>query len=187
MARGDAPAESAPAAPGAPSADATAELIAELTRRGMRIAVAESLTGGLVAAELTRIPGASLAVSGGIVAYDTRVKQAMLGVPGDLLAAEGAVHPEVARRMADGARRALAVGGRPADLGVATTGVAGPDPQDGRPVGTVYVGVADAAGSEAIELRLGGDRDEIRRATVRAAVDAALERLREGAGAGERG
>ncbi|SDS54280.1 competence/damage-inducible protein cinA [Agromyces flavus] len=161
-----------------PGTDPTAELIAELTRRGLRIAVAESLTGGLVVGELTRIPGASLAVNGGVVAYDTGVKHSVLGVPADLLAAEGAVHPDVARHMADGARRALSVDGRPADLGLATTGVAGPDPQDGRPVGTVFVGLADAEGTEAVALELAGDRDAIRRATVRAAVDAALSRLR---------
>jgi len=165
--------------PQAPAgADPTAELIAELTRRGLRIAVAESLTGGLVAGELTRIPGSSLAVSGGIVAYDTAVKHSLLGVPVDLLAAEGAVHPDVARHMAEGVRRALAIDGRLADLGVATTGVAGPDPQDGKPAGTVYVGIADADGAEAIALELTGDRDAIRRATVRSAVSAALARVR---------
>ena len=161
-----------------PSSDPTAELIAELTRRGLRIAVAESLTGGLVMGELTRIPGASLAVSGGIVAYDTAVKRSLLGVPADLLEAEGAVHPAVARHMAEGVRMALAIDGRPADLGIATTGAAGPDPQDGKAPGTVYVGIADADGVQAVELALTGDRDAIRRATVRAAVDAALERLR---------
>ncbi|MFB9957236.1 CinA family protein [Agromyces bracchium] len=168
-----------------PAADATAdpaaELIAELTRRGLRIAVAESLTGGLVTAELTRIPGASVVVNGGIVAYDTSVKRSLLGVPADLLAAVGAVHPEVARRMADGVRSALAVDDRPADLGLATTGVAGPDPQDGKAVGTVYIGVATADGADAIALQLAGagGRDAIRAATVRAAIDAALARVRE--------
>jgi nicotinamide-nucleotide amidase len=162
------------------AAGPTAELIAELTRRGLRIAVAESLTGGLVTGELTRIPGASLAVSGGIVAYDTAVKRSLLGVPDDLLAAEGAVHPEVARHMAEGVRRALAIDGRPADLGVATTGAAGPDPQDGKPPGTVYLGVADADGTEVVALALTGDRDAIRRATVGAAVEAALARVRAG-------
>ena len=157
--------------------DPTATLIAELTRRKLRIAVAESLTGGLVVAELTRIPGASLVVSGGIVAYDTEVKRTLLGVSAELLEREGAVHPEVARQMADGVRRALAVDGRPADVGVSTTGVAGPDPQDGKPPGTVFVGVAFGAEVEAIALELGGDRTAIRSATVRAALDAALARL----------
>lgn len=157
--------------------DRTARLIAELTHRGLRIAVAESLTGGLVVAELTRIPGASLAVSGGIVAYDTAVKRSLLGVDGDVLAREGAVHPEVARQMASGVRTALAVDGRPADIGVATTGVAGPDGQDGTAPGTVFIGVAVGDEVEAMGLEFSGGRDAIREATVRAALDAVLERL----------
>lgn len=159
------------------AADPAAELIAELSRRGLRIAVAESLTGGLVVAELTRIPGASLVVTGGIVAYDTEVKRTLLGVSAELLAREGAVHPEVARQMADGVRSALAVGGRWADVGVSTTGAAGPDPQDGKPPGTVYVGVAFAGEVDAIALELSGDRTAVRTATVRAALDAVLARL----------
>jgi nicotinamide-nucleotide amidase len=160
--------------------DPTATLIAELTRREFRIAVAESLTGGLVVAELTRIPGASLAVTGGIVAYDTSVKHTLLGVSAELLAREGAVHPEVARQMADGVRRVFEVDGRPADLGVATTGVAGPDGQDGKEPGTVFVGIAMGDDAEAIPLTLTGDRDAIRSATVHAAVDAVLARLARG-------
>ena len=160
-----------------PAVDPTAELIAELTRRGLRIAVAESLTGGLVVAELTRIPGASLVVSGGIVAYDTELKRTLLGVAAELLEREGAVHPEVARQMAAGVRRALAVDGRAADVGVSTTGVAGPDPQDGKPPGTVFVGVAFAGEVEAIALELSGDRTAIRTATVGVALDEVLTRL----------
>ena len=158
-------------------ADPTARLIAELTRRQLRIAVAESLTGGLLTAELTRIPGASLAVSGGVVAYDTAVKGSLLGVDRDLLAREGAVHPEVARQMADGVRAALAVDDRPADIGVATTGVAGPDGQDGREPGTVFVGVSAFGEVDSVELSLAGDRQAIRAATVGAAIDAVLARL----------
>ena len=157
--------------------DDVARLVAELTRRHLRIAVAESLTGGLVAAELTSIPGASLVVSGGIVAYDTDVKRSLLGVDAELLRREGAVHPEVARQMAAGARTAFAVGGRPADIGLSTTGVAGPDPQDGRPVGTVHVGVAIDDRVEAIDLVLSGSRAEIRRQTVAAAVRLVLGAL----------
>ncbi|WP_448809626.1 CinA family protein [Agromyces bauzanensis] len=158
-------------------ADPAAAVIAELTSRELRIAVAESLTGGLVVAELTRIPGASVVVNGGVVAYDTGVKRTVLGVSAELLAREGAVHPEVARQMADRVRRVLAVDGRPADLGVATTGVAGPTEQDGKPAGTVFVGVAMGDRVDAIALHLHGDRAEIREATVRAAIDAVLERL----------
>lgn len=152
-------------------------LIAALTARGLTIAVAESLTGGALVAELIRIPGASDVVVGGVVAYATAIKHSILGVDADLLAREGAVHPEVARQMASGVRDALAIDGRPADIGVATTGVAGPTPQDGKPVGTVFLGIAIGADAEAIALELTGDRAEIRAATVRAAVDAVLGRL----------
>ena len=139
--------------------------------------MAESLTGGLVVAELIRIPGASLVVNGGVVAYDTDVKRSLLGVSADLLEREGAVHPEVARQMATGARRALAVRGRPADLGVATTGVAGPDPQDGSPPGTVFIGISLGDEADSVALSLHGDRAEIRSATVAAALDAVRRRL----------
>jgi nicotinamide-nucleotide amidase len=160
-----------------PHGAGAARLIAELTARGLRIAVAESLTGGLVAAELTSVPGASAVVSGGVVAYATSVKRSLLGVSSDLLAREGAVHADVARQMADGVRRALALDGRPADIGLATTGVAGPDPQDGRSPGTVFLGVSIGGRVEAVALELGGDRETIRRATVEAAILAVLERL----------
>ncbi|MBM7830945.1 nicotinamide-nucleotide amidase [Agromyces cerinus] len=158
--------------------DSAARLIAVLTERGLRVAVAESLTGGLVVAELTSVPGASVVVAGGVVAYDTAVKRSVLGVDAELLAAEGAVHPEVARQMADRVRVALAVDGRAAELGIATTGVAGPTDQDGRPVGTVFVGLAFDGRVEAIELPLlQGTRAEIRAATVQAAIEAALVRI----------
>ncbi|UXZ58880.1 CinA family protein [Curtobacterium sp. Arg-1] len=152
--------EAAPVEPVAPG------LIAELTARGETLAVAESLTGGLVVATLVDVPGASAVVHGGVVAYATPVKHSVLGVSEDLLEAEGAVHPEVARQMAAGVRIALSVDGEPATWGISTTGVAGPDPQDGKPVGTVYVGIASTAGAEAFELHLDGDRGAIRHATV---------------------
>jgi nicotinamide-nucleotide amidase len=142
------------------------ELIAELTARGETIAVAESLTGGLVVATLVGVPGASAVVRGGVVAYATPIKHELLGVSADLLASNGAVDPEVARQMATGVRRALVVDGEPATWGISTTGVAGPDPQDGQPVGTVFVGIADEDGATAYELHLDGDRDAIRWATV---------------------
>ena len=157
--------------------DPAARLISELTGRGLRVAVAESLTGGLVVAELTSVPGASVVVSGGVVAYDTSVKRSVLGVDAGLLEAEGAVHPEVARQMAVRVRSVLAVDGRPAELGIATTGVAGPTDQDGKPPGTVFVGIAFGDEVEAIELSLTGSRAEIRAATVLAAIEAVLERV----------
>lgn len=157
-----------------PPADApeTAVVVGALIERGLTIAVAESLTGGLLTAELTSVPGASAVVLGGAVVYATELKHTLVGVDAELLAAEGPVHPEVARQLADGVRERLAVGGRAADLGVATTGVAGPDPQGGRPVGTVYVGVSSSAATRAVALQLAGDRDAIRRATVAEAVRA---------------
>lgn len=146
--------------------DVARALVAELTARGETVAVAESLTGGLVVAELVGVPGASAVVRGGVVAYATPVKATVLGVDAELLAERGAVDPEVARQMAAGVRIALAVDGVPATWGISTTGVAGPDPQDGQPVGTVFVGIASAAGAEAVELHLDGDRGAIRRAVV---------------------
>lgn len=144
----------------------TPGLIAELTARGETLAVAESLTGGLVVATLVDVPGASAVVRGGVVAYATPIKHELLGVDAELLDAKGAVDPEVARQMAAGVRNALTIDGEPATWGISTTGVAGPDPQDGKAVGTVFVGIASAAGAEAYELHLDGDRDAIRHATV---------------------
>jgi nicotinamide-nucleotide amidase len=154
-----------------------AALIRILTERSLTIATAESLTGGLLAAALVDVPGASLVFNGGIVAYATPLKATLLGVDGDLLAERGAVDPEVARQMSDRVRRALAVAGRPADIGVATTGVAGPDVQDGKPPGTVFVAVAMGDVVDVAPLTLSGTRAEIRAATVRAALDAVKARL----------
>ena len=158
--------------PDATGPDATAELIASLTARHLTIGVAESLTGGLLIAELIRIPGASVVVSGGIVAYDTELKRTLLGVDGGMLAVHGAVHPDVAIQMAVGVRTAVAVGGVRADIGVSTTGVAGPDAQDGQAPGVVFVGVSSENGALAIPLQLTGDRASIRTQTVTAAIEA---------------
>ena len=155
-----------------PTLDATAELIAELTARRLTIGIAESLTGGLLAAELIRIPGASAVVNGGIVAYNTELKRTLLDVDSGILNVHGAVHPDVAKQMAVGARTALAVAGVRADLGVSTTGVAGPGTQDGQLPGTVFIGLSLGTGSWAIPLQLSGDRAAIRAETVRRSVDA---------------
>ncbi|MFC8829769.1 CinA family protein [Streptomyces sp. NPDC057137] len=147
--------------------DVAARVLDLLVRRGTTLAVAESLTGGLVAAELTSVPGASRVLRGGITAYATDVKRDVLGVDGTLLAERGAVDPEVARQMAVGVRGVLAAG-----WGIATTGVAGPDPQDGQSVGTVYVAVSGPDGAEKVAaLRLNGDRAEIRRESVRSVLE----------------
>ena len=145
----------------------------------MTIAVAESLTGGQLVASLVDVPGASATVVGGVVAYNTAIKHSVLGVSADLLASNGAVDPEVARQMASGVRVALAVNGRPADVGLATTGVAGPDPQDGKPVGTVYLGIAISDRVESVALSLSGTRREIQSATVQQALATLLAALNE--------
>lgn len=150
-------------------------LLSALASRGWSVGVAESLTGGLVVASLVSVPGASNSVRGGVVAYATPLKQSLLGVDGALLAEHGAVHPEVARQMANGVRRATAVDGRDADVGIATTGIAGPDSPDGQPVGTVHIGVAWPGDDLVMSLQLSGDRDEIRAASVRHALRAALD------------
>ena len=157
--------------------DAGAEVVALLTARGLTIAVAESLTGGLLVAELIRTPGASAVVNGGVVAYNTALKHSVLGVDADLLAARGAVDPTVAEQMASRVRSALAVNGRAADIGISTTGVAGPDPQDGQPVGTVYLGFAVGTEVAHVALRLSGTRDGIRNAVVSESLTELARRL----------
>lgn len=148
-----------------------AGLLDLLVAHGWTVACAESLTGGLVCARLVDVPGASRAVRGGVVAYQTELKAELLGVDRDLLAEHGAVHPRVAEQMAGGVAARLG-----ATFGVATTGVAGPAPEDGHAPGTVFVGLAGPGGSDAQRLSLTGDRAGIRAATVDAAL-AALGRL----------
>lgn len=157
--------------------DLSARVVASLAAKQLTIAVAESLTGGLLVAELIRTPGASAVVNGGIVAYRTNLKQTLLGVDASLLAEHGAVHPEVAAGMATGVCRALTVDGVAADIGLSTTGVAGPDPQDGHPVGTVFLGLARGGTVQTRKLELAGTRDEIRDAVVAAALAWLLEEL----------
>jgi competence/damage-inducible protein cinA len=149
-----------------------ARVLAALRRRGWTIAVAESLTGGLVASALVDIPGASASLRGGVVAYATDVKSGVLGVDADLLATAGAVDPAVARQMAVGVRRLLG-----ADVGVATTGAAGPEPQDGKPVGTVCIAVVTPESGSSGESLLIGDRSGIRRQAADAALAACLAQL----------
>lgn len=153
--------------------------VAALSDRGWTLGVAESLTGGSVAAEIVGVPGASVALLGAVVAYATPVKHTLLGVDEGLLAAHGPVHPDVAMQMADGVRRAVQVDGRPADVGVATTGIAGPDSPDGQPVGTVHIAVVtpNARVTEAFEFA--GDRAGIRAQSVEAALILLVRLVRE--------
>ena len=148
------------------------ELVLEAAReQGLSLSAAESCTGGLVAARLTSVPGASDVFRGGIVAYDNHVKLAQLGVGEKVLAEHGAVSAETAAAMAAGARESLG-----ADVAVAVTGIAGPTGGTAeKPVGLVYLHAAGPGGELGRELQLGRDRDAIRRR----ATSAALHLLRE--------
>lgn len=157
--------------------DLAAAIVAVLAAKRYRIAVAESLTGGLLIAELVSVAGASVVVSGGVVAYHTELKHSVLGVDAEVLAAHGAVHPDVAAQMAAGVRVALAVAGEPAYIGISATGVAGPDPQDGQAVGTVYLGFAIGGEVTTKHLQLAGSRQAVRQAAVHASLSELLRLL----------
>jgi nicotinamide-nucleotide amidase len=148
------------------------QVLEALAGRGETLASAESLTGGLLAARLTDVPGASRSFVGGVVSYATRVKVAVLDVPTAVVESFGVVSGECARAMALGVRSRL-----DATWGLATTGVAGPDEQDGHPVGTVWVAVAGPSGTEAGRLSLAGDRLAIRQATCDAVLADLAARL----------
>lgn len=143
----------------------TVALIEHLTQQGLTVAVAESLTGGLLCAALTEVPGASAVVRGGVVAYATDLKASELGVSTELLASQGAVDADVALQMATGVASQMG-----ADIGLSTTGVAGPEPQDGKAVGTVFIACAWGEKRSVEELSLSGTRNEIRSLTVHAAL-----------------
>ncbi|WP_235828422.1 CinA family nicotinamide mononucleotide deamidase-related protein [Actinomadura rubteroloni] len=147
-----------------------------LAERGATVATAESLTGGLIGAELTAMPGSSATYAGGEVVYATELKHRLLGVPAELLERHGAVHPDVAAHMAAGVRDRIG-----ADYGLAVTGVAGPDPQDGRPVGTLHVGVAGPGAEPVVvspRLPVAAGGPEARGVVRRMTVVQALELLR---------
>lgn len=161
--------------PAGPAAHALAAgAVRLLVDRQRTVAVAESLTGGLLGAALTAVPGSSAVFRGGIIAYATELKETLLGVSGQLLAVRGAVDPDVAAAMADGVRRRLG-----AAAGVATTGVAGPGPAEGKPAGTVHIAVSTASGAVTSGLALPGGRAEVREETVRAALALLVDCLRE--------
>ena len=152
--------------------DLAALLHATLLERGLTVASAESLTGGGLGALLSATPGASTTYRGGVVTYATELKQQLLGVTDEVVAGPGVVSAECAAQMARGARALLG-----SDYAVSTTGVAGPDPQEGKPVGLVYVGVARPSGVRTVELHLTGDRAAVREAACAAAVRAVLDAL----------
>jgi nicotinamide-nucleotide amidase len=142
-----------------------APVVTLLRERTESLATAESLTGGLLSATIVDVPGASQIFRGGLVVYATDLKRDLAGVPGALLAERGPVDPDVALALADGARRVCH-----ADWGLATTGVAGPDPQNGIPVGTVYIACRGPARGEVRGLTIDGDRPRIRAGAVAAAL-----------------
>ena len=154
--------------------DPAEEVARLLVARGETLATAESLTGGLVAATLVQIPGISAVFRGGLVVYATELKARLAGVPEDLLAERGPVDPDVAVALARGARERCV-----ADWGIATTGVAGPEPQDGKPVGLVYVAVAGPFGATVRELKLEGNRPVIRTESVTQVLRLLSASLRE--------
>jgi len=145
-------------APPPPEAYAVVDALRE---QGATVATAESLTGGLLCATLVDVPGASDVVRGGVVAYAADLKASLLGVPEDLLDRLGTVDSQTAAAMARGVRERLG-----ARYGLATTGVAGPDPAEGKPVGLVFVAVAAPDAVEIRELRVAGGREEVRAGAV---------------------
>nr|WP_218844231.1 nicotinamide-nucleotide amidohydrolase family protein [Naumannella cuiyingiana] len=150
-----------------------AAAVAALRAAGRTAATCESLTGGLLGAAITAVPGASVVYRGGLITYATDSKETLAGVPARVLARYGAVSPETAELLADGARRRLG-----ADVAVALTGVAGPDPQEGHPAGTVWVGWADGRDRGADRVTVAAAAVAAGRSEVRyAAATAALARL----------
>lgn len=145
---------------------AVGRLVGLLLERGVTLATAESLTGGMVGAVLTEVPGVSAVYRGGVVVYATDLKAKLAGVPEELLAAVGPVHPDTAAALASGVRERLE-----ADYGLATTGVAGPDPQAGIEAGTVYVAAAGPRSVQVRKLQLDGDRTAVRRGSVQAVLE----------------
>ncbi|WP_327144994.1 CinA family protein [Nocardia sp. NBC_01327] len=166
-----------PSEPGDPltSLVPAADLVAALKSAGQTVATAESLTAGLLAATIAGIPGASTVLRGGLIVYATELKHDLAGVSADTLATDGPVAASTAQQLAVGARVRCG-----ADWGIGLTGVAGPDPQDGREVGTVFLGIAGAEGTEVIRLKLSGDRWTIRVGAVRAAVAELVRSVRSG-------
>jgi nicotinamide-nucleotide amidase len=145
-------------------------LVADLTVRRQSVATAESLTAGLLAATLAGVPGASAVLRGGLVTYLEETKMSLAGVPPQVLDAVGPVAAPTARALAVGARQRCA-----ATWGVGLTGVAGPEPHGGHPVGTVFLGVAGPVDTDVVHLTLHGSRWDIRLA----AVNEAIARLRD--------
>lgn len=147
-----------------------AEVIDLLRNKGLKLAIAESLTGGLVASAITEVAGSSDVFLGGVVAYQNAVKTRLLDVSNDLLASQGAVCAEVAEQMASGVRKTMAdaCGIEPSSvIGVSTTGVAGPGPQGDKPAGLAYIAICLENGRiHNREVHIKGNRAEVRKAVA---------------------
>ncbi|MGJ9627537.1 CinA family protein [Actinotignum sp. GS-2025c] len=155
----------------------TETCVRHLRERGLSLACAESLTGGLLTAQFVTIPGVSAVLRGGVVSYATDLKASILGVSSERLASHGPVDREVALQMARGV---CDIAG--ADIGMATTGVAGPGPHDGHPAGTVWIAVSTRSGAHlARELHIAGGRSDVRSGAVRGAVELLGTFLHDGA------
>ena len=150
------------------------DIVDALRGTGQTVSTAESLTGGLLCATLVDVPGASDVLRGGVVAYLPETKSDVLGVDPGLIERVGTVHADVAAAMAEGAVRVMG-----STWGVATTGVAGPEPSEGKPVGTVHVAVAGPGCVRTRDLSLHGDRALVREQAVDAALSLLIGRLRE--------
>lgn len=133
---------------------------------GHTLATAESLTGGRLAVHVTDVPGASETYLGGVVTYATELKASVLDVPDTVIEEYGVVSAECARAMASGARALTG-----ATYALSTTGVAGPDRQEGKPPGTVFVGIAGPGRLDAVELALAGDRESVQEQTCTRALE----------------
>jgi nicotinamide-nucleotide amidase len=143
------------------------QIVARLRAAHQTVATAESLTAGAIAVALTTVPGASKAVRGGLIVYATDLKTSLAGVDADVLRAGGAVQATVARQLAAGAQQRCG-----SDWGIGITGVAGPDPQDGRPVGQVFCAVVgpECLMESSVQHPSSGDSPTSRRAMIRAAA-----------------
>ncbi len=150
------------------------KIVAQLKQLNLTVATAESLTAGMLSSAIADVSGASAVLQGGVVAYNSTIKHRLLGVSADTLAVRGAVDAETAKQMARGARERFS-----ADLGIATTGVAGPDSSEGKAVGIVFIALASADGMFAKLLRFDGSREKIRRSTVAASLKLMAEWLEQ--------
>lgn len=146
-----------------------------LEGRGLTLAAAESLTGGMFSETLTAFSGASKVVSGGIVCYSNEIKEKLLGIPNELLQTDGAVSQACAKEMAERVRKLTG-----ASVGISFTGVAGPTESEGKPVGTVFIGLATEKGTDVLAFRLSGSRRAIRNRTVKQGLDAIRKLLLDG-------